>query len=263
MKKVISIVAALAMACVLGACSSPSQSSDASASASASSAASQVSSSASASASSSSASPADEAKQLLKDVSATYDELFTVICAPEYDQLWIDDCKAIVGEEKAAQTAQALKAACTGKIYGEEAIKAYTSAPETTQFDCYFINGVSQLTFDGNKISGTDASGNKLFEHEYEFVKEASLSGMMDGYLYKTSDPDAGEFTYFFMMPDTPASTYHIEFRYGSDPDALTKYNEGAYAYWLAAGIPANRDKQLIENVIGLFVEENLSGASE
>ena len=65
------------------------------------------------------------------------------------------------------------------------------------------------------------------------------------------------------MMPDTPESTYHIEFRYGSDIDALSSYNEGAYAYWLAAGIPADYDEQMVENVIDLFVRENLAEAGE
>ena len=40
----------------------------------------------------------------------------------------------------------------------------------------------------------------------------------------------------------------------------MTLYDEGPLAYWLAAGIPADRDQQLIENVIQLFCEENLAG---
>ena len=50
-------------------------------------------------------SPAD---QLLLDVNGTYDELFTVICAPDYDQLWLDDCAALVGEENAEAAAKAV-----------------------------------------------------------------------------------------------------------------------------------------------------------
>ena len=65
------------------------------------------------------------------------------------------------------------------------------------------------------------------------------------------------------MMPDTPASTYHLEFRYGSDVDALTQYNAGPYAYWLAAGFPADADQAMIENVITLFCEENLAEMGE
>ena len=102
-----------------------------------------------------------------------------------------------------------------------------------------------------------------MFEHEYKFVKDFSLGGIMDGYLYETSDKDAGEFRYFLMMPDTPATTYHTEFRYGSDMEALAEYNKGAYAYWLAAGIPANCDEKLISDCIALFAEENLSEMAE
>ena len=86
---------------------------------------------------------------------------------------------------------------------------------------------------------------------------------MMDGYLYETADEDAGEFRYFFMMPDTPATTYHLEFRYGSDVDALTQYAEGPYAYWLAAGFPVDANEEMIRNVITLFCEENLAEMQE
>lgn len=51
-----------------------------------------------------------------------------------------------------------------------------------------------------------------------------------------------------------------VEFRCGSDLDALQKYFTGPYAYWLSAGIDANADVQTIDNVIDLFVTENLSG---
>ena len=98
---------------------------------------------------------------------------------------------------------------------------------------------------------------------DYTYTRELSLGGMMDGYLYETDAEDAGEFRYFLLMPDTPESTYHIEFRYGSDIDALSRYNEGAYAYWLAAGILADYDEQMVEDVIGLFVSENLAETGE
>jgi hypothetical protein len=85
----------------------------------------------------------------------------------------------------------------------------------------------------------------------------------MDGYLYETEDGDAGEFRYFYMMSDTPATTYHLEFRYGSDADALAQYNEGPYAYWLAAGFPVDADEEMVKNVITLFCEENLAEMAE
>ena len=61
-------------------------------------------------------------------------------------------------------------------------------------------------------------------------------------------------------MQGTPDTAYRLEFRYGSDIDALSKYNEGVYAYRLAAAISDERDEKPIENRIGLFTEENLSG---
>ena len=200
--------------------------------------------------------------QLLEDVRGTYDELFTVICDPQYDQIWLDKCEAIVGADMAGQCADMLKGACTGTIYGEDAIAAYKDA-ESAQFDCYFINGVKQFVFDGHQISGIDENGKEVFSHEYAYAEDFSIGGMLDGYLYETADADAGEFRYFVMLPDTPASTYHIEFRYGSDKEALTEYAEGPYAYWLAAAIPADRDDAMIDNVIGLFAEENLAEMNE
>ncbi len=204
-------------------------------------------------------SPAD---QLLEDVKGFYDDLFTVIRDSKYDQVWLDKCEAIVGKDMAESCAEMLKSACTGTVYGEEAVKAFADA-EDAQFDCFFINGVNQFVFDGSNISGLDESGSKVFEHEYTYVKDMSLGGMMDGYLYETSDEDAGEFRYFFMMPDTPETTYHIEFRYGSDEAALAEYAEGAYAYWLAAGIRSDYDDKMVDDVIGLFCEEKLSDMGE
>ncbi len=202
------------------------------------------------------------AAQLLEDVKGTYVALFPVITAPEYDQLWLDPCIEAVGEEAAPGVAEMLKTACSGTIYGQEAIDAFGDGANGAQFDCAFINGVDTITFDGATISGT-LEGNEVFRHEYAYVSPLSLSGMMDGTLYETADADAGEFRYFYMMPDTPATTYHLEFRYGSDVDALTRYNEGPYAYWLAAGFPADADAAMIENVITLFCEENLAEAAE
>ena len=204
----------------------------------------------------------EAAAQLLEDVKGTYEALFPVITDPAYDQLWLTPCVAVVGEEMAADVAQMLKDACSGTIYGQEAVDAFGDGSNGMQFDCLFINGVDRITFDGTTISGT-LEGEAVFSHEYAYVSPLSLGGMMDGYLYETADEDAGEFRYFFMMPDTPASTYHLEFRYGSDIDALTQYAEGPYAYWLAAGFPVDADEDMIEDVITLFCEENLAETAE
>lgn len=201
----------------------------------------------------------------LNAMAGTYVELFPVICDPQFDQLWVDYAKPLVPEDQLADTVTALKGACMGTIYGQEAVDTYAGSEEA-QFDCFFINGVKEFTFDGNTISGTDEAGNTVFSHEYTYVQDLSIGGMMDGRLYKTEDADAGEFTYFLICPDTPDTTYHIEFRYGSDMDALAEYAEGPYAYWLAAGIPADADEGMIQRCIELFVTENLTmeeGAEE
>ena len=201
------------------------------------------------------------AAQLLEDVKGTYVALFPVITAPEYDPIWLEPCAEAVGEEAAPGVAEALKAACNGTIYGQEAIDAFGDGSNGAQFDCLFINGVDQITFDGATISGS-LEGEEVFSHEYAYVGPLSLAGMMDGYLYETADANAGEFRFFYMMPDTPATTYHLEFRYGSDVDALAQYNAGPYAYWLAAGFPADADEAMIRDVITLFCEENLAEMS-
>ena len=205
---------------------------------------------------------AAEAAALLKAVKGTYVPLFPVITDPKYDALWLDPCAAILGEETAPAVAEMLKAACSGTIYGQEAVDAFGDGSNGAQFDCLFINGVNNITFDGTSISGVDESGNQVFSHEYAYAGKLSLAGMMEGFLYETSDEDAGEFRYFYMMPDTPATTYHLEFRYGSNVDDLAAYNAGPYAYWLAAGFPADADEAMIENVITLFCEENLAEMS-
>ena len=78
-------------------------------------------------------------------------------------------------------------------------------------------------------------------------------------YEYESDDTNSGEFTYFCIAPDTSATTYHIEFRYGSDLNMLGQYSEGNYAYWLASGISTDYDQKMIENCIELFCTENLS----
>lgn len=73
----------------------------------------------------------------------------------------------------------------------------------------------------------------------------------------------AGDFTYFLFRDDTMETTYHTEFRYGSDLEELQKYLEGDYTYWLSAGISADPDAQTLENVISLFCLENMDYSAE
>lgn len=63
-----------------------------------------------------------------------------------------------------------------------------------------------------------DEEGNDVFSHSYHYVGMEETRGL---YIYESDDADSGEFTYFCIAPDTMKTTWHIEFRYGSDLDAL------------------------------------------
>ena len=78
-------------------------------------------------------------------------------------------------------------------------------------------------------------------------------------YEYESDDKDSGEFTYFYIAPDTNDTTYHIELRYDSDLDGLGQYDKGDYAYWHGSGVSTEYDQEMVENCIKLFCKENLS----
>lgn len=197
------------------------------------------------------------AQQLLVDLTGSYQELWPVILADEYQQTWLDDCKALVGEENAQAAYEKLASMVTGKLYGEEAVSAY--ADGSGVYDCDFLQGVDTLEFDGDtsSIKGYDADGNELFAHSYHYVGMEEIRGL---YEFESDDADSGEFTYFCIAPDTSATTYHIELRYGSDLEELGQYDAGPYAYWLGSGIATDCDQTMIENCIELFCNENLAG---
>lgn len=196
------------------------------------------------------------AAALLEALTGSYQELWPVILADEYEQVWLDNCTALVGEENAEAAYEKLASMVTGEIYGEEAVEAYADGGAV--YDCAFTQGLSILEFDGSAaaIKGYDADGNELFSHTYHYVGMEDIRGL---YEYESDDEDSGEFTYFCLAPDTSDTTYHIEFRYGSDLKALGQYDAGAYAYWLASGISTECDQTMIENCIELFCTENLS----
>lgn len=85
----------------------------------------------------------------------------------------------------------------------------------------------------------------------------------MEGYVFQSTDKNEDEFKYVFLCPDTPATTYHIEFRYGSDLTELLKLNTGKYANWVGSGILKSalteKNEQMIQNCIALFCTENLA----
>lgn len=196
----------------------------------------------------------DAADQLLCDLKGTYQELWSVILADEYDQLWLDDSAAIVGEDNAQAAVEKMSSMVTGTVTGEEAVETYKDG--NMAYDCEFLQNIDQFTFDGTTISGVDEEGNDVFSHSYHYVGMEETRGL---YIYESDDADSGEFTYFCIAPDTMKTTWHIEFRYGSDLDALEKYDAGEYAYWLAAGISVDYTKADVENCIQLFCKENLS----
>lgn len=195
-----------------------------------------------------------EEEQLLVSLKGTYQELWPVVLADEYKQLWLDDSAAIVGADYAQMAYEKMSSMVTGKLTGEAAVEAYKNGGMA--YDCEFLQNVKQFTFDGTTISGKDKNGKELFRHSYYYVGMENIRGL---YIYKTDDADSGEFTYFCLAPDTMDTTWHIEFRYGSDIDALGKYDAGNYAYWLASGISVNCTQEDIANCIQLFCTENLA----
>lgn len=194
------------------------------------------------------------AEQLLLGLEGTYQELWPVVLADEYHQVWLDASAELVGEENAEAAVEMMTSMVTGTITGEEAVEAYKDG--NMAYCCDFLQDVEQFTFDGTTISGVDASGNELFSHSYHYVGMEEIRGL---YVYESDDADSGEFTYFCMAPDTMETTQHIEFRYGSDLDALGQYDAGDYAYWLASGISVDHTEEDVKNSIILFCTENLS----
>ena len=258
MKKVLGTVAAAALSVLLLAgCGSAASSAASSAAASA--ADSTASSVAASEAASSEAEggEAAQAAQLMQDLTGSYQELWPVILADEYKQTWLDDCTELVGADNAEGAFEKLSSMVTGDVYGEDAVKAYANGGGA--YFCGFTNDLVTLTVDGatSTISGTDKDGSELFRHTYHYVGMEPVRGL---YEFESDDADSGEFTYFYFAPDTSAETYHIEFRYGSDADALGKYDEGQYAYWLGSGIATDCDQTMIDNCIQLFCTENLAG---
>lgn len=196
------------------------------------------------------------AEQLLIDLTGSYQELWPVILDDKYEQTWIDNCKTLVGEKNAQAAYKKLASMVSGEIYGEKAVKAY--ADGNGVYDCHFTQNVAKLEFDGkaSMIKGYDADGKELFAHKYHYVGMEEVRGL---YEFESDDADSGEFTFFCIAPDTTATTYHIELRYGSDLKKLGQYDAGDYAYWLGSGISTDYDQKMIENCIKLFCEENLS----
>ena len=87
-----------------------------------------------------------DAKQLLTDLTGSYQELWPVILDDQYTQTWLDDCKELVGEENAQAAYEKLASMVTGEVYGEDAVKAYADGGGA--YYCAFTEGVNTLEFD-------------------------------------------------------------------------------------------------------------------
>ena len=212
--------------------------------------------------------------EYLAALSGTYEELFPAMGRDENKQIWYDNFKEVLGvedEETAEVLRQVILSMFSAEVYGEEAVALAAEDPTYYQFDCYFIDGVSTIAFEGNTISGYDAEGNEVFSHSYTYVEDmkTDFGAMNETYeayfteetwptfaIYE-SDGEDDDFKYFAFGGDTPAETYHIEFRYGPSTDGLTSYYDGSYAYWLASGMLVDCPQEMMENVINLFVTEN------
>lgn len=200
---------------------------------------------------------AAEAADYLTTIGGTYVELFPELSKPEYRSLWTAAAAPLVGEENAEAATDMLLGMCTAEIYGPEAAEKYAADPNAMAFDCYFLGGVKTFVIDGHTITGLDDQGKEVFSHTYDAMNVDNENGFI---FYKSQDEDSGQFTYFAFSPDSMDTTYHLEFRYAQEESDLQSWFEGNFAYWNAAAIAADYDQATMENVINLFVQENLAG---
>lgn len=209
--------------------------------------------------------------------SRTYKGLFApTILKSEYDSIWLKYITPLMGSEKAEETAEMLKSSISGPTYGKN-----LSAEQKKMglFNCELHPEATLLTFAVDNGKYTLSDGTNTYTYEYigishmgknddwhSFFPNSFPEGTTHSFdcaVYKAKEEKAGEYKYVLLCPDTPEETYHIEFRYGSNINDLQSALNGEYAFWLAAGIPSDADSTMIENVIKLFVEENLSNMAE
>ncbi len=204
------------------------------------------------------------ADQRLAALSDTYIELFPEFAKEEYKDWWMECIKAYPVDDATAEGFYTtLTQQFLGRLYGQEAIDAFSGNPAEMLFDCFFENGIAKVTINGDEISGVDAEGKELFRHRYNYVNDVVVTYFGQEmpaslHVYKTDDADAGMFTFFAFSDDLPGETQHIEFRYGETDELIGSYTEGSYAYWLAGAIPDGYSEKLIKACIKLFVDENV-----
>ena len=205
----------------------------------------------------------------LAQLSGSYIELFPEMCLDKYMPLWSEVLLPYCSSaEELSAYYQMFTVRFMGELSGEAAVEAYAGDPENALFNCFFPGDVAVFTMEGNTISGADARGRELFRHSYHFVEDMPVTyfGMelpAAMHVYESDDAAEDAFRYFAFSDDTPAETYHLEFRCGGSRENLTNYTEGEYAYWLASAIPADYDDRLMSDCITLFVTENLGETEE
>lgn len=107
------------------------------------------------------------AEQLLLDLEGTYQELWPVVLADEYAQIWLDDSSEMVGEENAESAVEMMASMVTGTLTGEAAVEAYQDGGMA--YCCDFLQDVDRFIFEGTTVSGVDADGEELFRHSYHY----------------------------------------------------------------------------------------------
>ena len=221
-----------------------------------------------------------ESDAYLAELAGSYTELFPVMDAENAKQIWYDQFEEILGiedEETAEMLREIIIAMFEAEVSGEDAMALAAEDPTYGSFDCYFENGLASLSFEGNTISGYDEEGNEVFSHNYTYLEDVKVDfgAMNEMYaemlseedwpvfsVYESDGEDDG-FKYFAFLADTPAETFHIEFRFGPTEEGIGSYYDGDYAYWLAAGFLQDAPEQMLNDVINLFVSENAASFAE
>ena len=189
-----------------------------------------------------------------KELKGSYVELFSqnTCLNPKFQQLWKSEASKYIDDSKVDSALSAIQGVCQGTRIGEDAV-AYNKRNGSMQFCCAFLQGINRFDIKGHRILGYDSNNKMIFSHKYHFL-ETDANG---NYIFESDDKNDDEFRYFWFMPDSPKSTFHIEFRYGNDKALLSQIMDGKYAFWMAAAVRERKENEW-RNGIVLFVNERL-----
>lgn len=193
-------------------------------------------------------------EEYFKGLKGSYVELFSqqTCLNPKFETLWKSEVAKYVETSQVDSVLAAIRGVCQGTRTGADAV-AYYKQNGSMKFCCSFLQGVMRIEVKGRRISGYGSGKKQLFSHKYHFL-EMDANG---NYIFESDDDNKDEFRYFWFMPDSPKSTFHIEFRYGSDKTQLSQMMDGKYAYWMAAGVREGHEEEWRNGII-LFVDERL-----